>query len=87
MFGRMTRDDILARCEQASLPFAPIARPEDLFDDPAAQCRQQPGVGHDVSMARRPTLPRLPLRFLATMPWHCARKSALKWPTHTRNPV
>lgn len=26
--------DIMQRCEEAGIPFAPIARPEDLFDDP-----------------------------------------------------
>lgn len=29
-----TEKDIIARCEAAEIPFAPIARPEDLFDDP-----------------------------------------------------
>ena len=29
-----TQKDIIARCEAAEIPFAPIARPEDLFDDP-----------------------------------------------------
>ncbi|MCO5199600.1 MAG: CoA transferase [Anaerolineae bacterium] len=62
MFGRMTRDDILARCEQASLPFAPIARPEDLFDDP------QLNAGNSLLATTFPDgtqakLPRLPLRF------------------------
>jgi crotonobetainyl-CoA:carnitine CoA-transferase CaiB-like acyl-CoA transferase len=33
MFRQMTLADVLARCEQANVPFAPIARPEDLFDD------------------------------------------------------
>lgn len=34
MFGKMSKQDILERCAQAGIPFAPIARPEDLFDDP-----------------------------------------------------
>lgn len=29
-----TKAEIVRRCEEASIPFAPIARPEDLFDDP-----------------------------------------------------
>lgn len=34
LFASMTMEQAVAVCEQASIPFAPIARPEDLFDDP-----------------------------------------------------
>jgi crotonobetainyl-CoA:carnitine CoA-transferase CaiB-like acyl-CoA transferase len=34
LFSRMTKGDLMARFEALGLPFAPIARPEDLFDDP-----------------------------------------------------
>ena len=34
MFRKMNKDDILERCAQAGIPFAPIAHPEDLFEDP-----------------------------------------------------
>ena len=33
---------MLERCERAGVPFAPIARPEDLFDDP--QLNQPKGL-------------------------------------------
>lgn len=33
LFGAMTRAELVARLETLGLPFAPIARPEDLFDD------------------------------------------------------
>lgn len=33
MIGGMTQADVLERCERAGVPFSPIARPEDLFDD------------------------------------------------------
>lgn len=33
-FGAMPLQDLVARCEQAGIPFSPIAHPEDLFDDP-----------------------------------------------------
>ena len=33
-FASMTRDDLMAQLESSGLPFAPIARPQDLFDDP-----------------------------------------------------
>ena len=34
LFAGLTQDQAVALCEQARVPFAPIARPEDLFDDP-----------------------------------------------------
>jgi crotonobetainyl-CoA:carnitine CoA-transferase CaiB-like acyl-CoA transferase len=34
IFVRMTKQEVMARCEALGLPFAPIAKPEDLFDDP-----------------------------------------------------
>ena len=33
-FSAMTKADLMAACERAGLPFAPITKPEDLFDDP-----------------------------------------------------
>jgi len=32
--ARFTRDELIARLDGTGLPFAPICRPEDLFDDP-----------------------------------------------------
>jgi crotonobetainyl-CoA:carnitine CoA-transferase CaiB-like acyl-CoA transferase len=29
-----SKSEIIQKCEQAEIPVAPIARPEDLFDDP-----------------------------------------------------
>lgn len=34
MIGAMTRDEVVAKLEGTGLPFAPIGRPEDMFDDP-----------------------------------------------------
>ncbi|MBM3342668.1 MAG: CoA transferase [Betaproteobacteria bacterium] len=34
MFGQMSRAELMAKCDELGLPFAPIAKPEDLFDDP-----------------------------------------------------
>ncbi len=34
MFAQMSRAEILERCEKVGLPHAPIARPQDMFDDP-----------------------------------------------------
>jgi crotonobetainyl-CoA:carnitine CoA-transferase CaiB-like acyl-CoA transferase len=30
----MTKQELMDKCESMGLPFAPIAKPEDLFDDP-----------------------------------------------------
>ena len=34
IFSRMSKQDLMAKCDELGLPFAPIAKPEDLFDDP-----------------------------------------------------
>jgi crotonobetainyl-CoA:carnitine CoA-transferase CaiB-like acyl-CoA transferase len=34
LFGSMTRDELMADCDRIGLPFAPITKPHDLFDDP-----------------------------------------------------
>lgn len=34
LIGAMTRDEVIARLDGSGLPFAPIGRPEDMFDDP-----------------------------------------------------
>jgi len=33
MVKPLAKEDVLARCEQANLPFSPISRPEDMFTD------------------------------------------------------
>jgi crotonobetainyl-CoA:carnitine CoA-transferase CaiB-like acyl-CoA transferase len=33
-FAQLTKAELMAACERAGLPFAPITRPEQLFDDP-----------------------------------------------------
>ncbi|SFB30267.1 Crotonobetainyl-CoA:carnitine CoA-transferase CaiB [Rhizobium sp. NFR07] len=59
IFSALTLKDALARCEEIGLPFAPIAKPQDLFDDPHVS---QPGGTVDVVLpngtaTRVPTLP------------------------------
>ncbi|MGH8703139.1 MAG: CaiB/BaiF CoA transferase family protein [Burkholderiales bacterium] len=34
IFATMSKQELMDKCEALGLPFAPIARPEDLFDDP-----------------------------------------------------
>jgi len=57
-----TKMDIVARCEAAGIPFAPIAKPEDLFTDP------QMTQGHNLVEVQLPdgrttTLPNFPLNY------------------------
>jgi crotonobetainyl-CoA:carnitine CoA-transferase CaiB-like acyl-CoA transferase len=60
MFAHMTRDEIIARLDGSGLPFAPIGRPEDLFDDPHLQASGglQPVTLPD---GRETVLPALPV--------------------------
>ena len=34
IFSKMRKQELMAKCDELGLPFAPIAKPEDLFDDP-----------------------------------------------------
>jgi len=34
LFGAMSRDELMQTCEKIGLPFAPIIKPHELFDDP-----------------------------------------------------
>jgi crotonobetainyl-CoA:carnitine CoA-transferase CaiB-like acyl-CoA transferase len=34
LFAKMGKQELMDECERLGLPFAPIAKPEDLFDDP-----------------------------------------------------
>ena len=60
IFATLPLSEIVRRCQEAGIPFSPIARPEDLFDDP------QLVEGGSLAMTtlpdgRRVPLPRLPL--------------------------
>ena len=60
LIGGFSRADVIARCEQADIPFAPIARTEDLFDDP----QLNGGAGlleTQLDATTRAKLPRTPL--------------------------
>lgn len=59
LFQKLTLAEALRKCESIGLPFAPITKPEDLFDDPHLN---QPGGLLDVTLpdgrpARVPSLP------------------------------
>lgn len=61
-FKTMTQADLMAKLETSGLPFAPIARPEDLFDD--AHLNAAGGLlDIDLPDGTHARLPALPLEF------------------------
>jgi crotonobetainyl-CoA:carnitine CoA-transferase CaiB-like acyl-CoA transferase len=42
--AQLSKQDVMAMCEQAGLPFSPIQRPQDLFEDP--HLNQSGGLAH-----------------------------------------
>ena len=60
VFGKLTRDEIARICEGAAVGYAPITRPDELFDDPQLK---QPGAMVEVTLAdgRIMPIPALPL--------------------------
>ena len=55
-----SKSEIIAKCEQADIPVAPIARPEDLFDDP--QLNQGGSLFETIIQGNIKTkLPKIPL--------------------------
>jgi crotonobetainyl-CoA:carnitine CoA-transferase CaiB-like acyl-CoA transferase len=60
LLATFTRAEISAICEQARLPFAPITRPEEMFDDPHLK---SPGAMIEVTLpdGRTSPVPALPL--------------------------
>ncbi|HRK25219.1 MAG TPA: CaiB/BaiF CoA-transferase family protein [Beijerinckiaceae bacterium] len=60
LFAGLDRATILQKCEAIRLPFAPIMRPQDLFDDPHLN---HPGAMIDITLmdGRSARVPALPL--------------------------
>lgn len=67
MFAELSRSAILETCERIGLPFAPINRPEDMFDDPHLK---HPGAMVEITVApgRKALVPSLPLEFDGVRP-------------------
>lgn len=61
MMKTLKKEEIIARCEEAGIPFAPIARPEDLFDDP--QLNNGRGLVETDLGKVKAKLPTLPLEY------------------------
>jgi crotonobetainyl-CoA:carnitine CoA-transferase CaiB-like acyl-CoA transferase len=61
IFSRKSKEEIIGLCERAGMPFAPIARPEDLFEDPQLN---EGGSVVETTLpdGGRTKLPRIPVR-------------------------
>ncbi|MEE4349061.1 MAG: CaiB/BaiF CoA-transferase family protein [Pacificimonas sp.] len=58
LIGDMTRDEVIAKLDGTGLPFAPIGKPEELFDDPQlAKGGMEPVTLADGTDTRLPTIP------------------------------
>lgn len=59
MFGSISKTEVLQRCEAAGIPFAPVAQPEDLLNDPHLNANDSLLVATlpDGSQMRLPRLP------------------------------
>ena len=59
--GKLSKADLMALAEEAGIPFAPVARPQDLFDDP--QLNQSGSLATTtVPGGGVAKLPKIPLR-------------------------
>ena len=66
-FTELTKTDLMDTLQTAGLPFAPIARPEDLFDDP--HLVQSGGlINLTLPDGKETNLPALPIEFDANRP-------------------
>lgn len=65
LFGGLSMEEAVSVCERARIPFAPIARPEDLFEDP--HLRATGGLmPTTLPNGVRTALPRLPIHVTDT---------------------
>jgi crotonobetainyl-CoA:carnitine CoA-transferase CaiB-like acyl-CoA transferase len=61
MFKEMSTEDVIAGCEKSVIPFAPIRKPDELFDDP--HLNESGGfVETALPTGKKAKLPKIPLR-------------------------
>jgi len=61
VFGRLSRTEVVRLCDEARIPFAPVAKPIDLFEDP--HLNQSGGLVETTFPGGiRTKMPKLPLR-------------------------
>ena len=62
MIGQYTKQEIIDICDQAGICFAPIARPEDLFDDPQLNQGDFGLLETTFPTGEKTKMPRLPVQ-------------------------
>jgi crotonobetainyl-CoA:carnitine CoA-transferase CaiB-like acyl-CoA transferase len=67
LMAGFTKAEIMARCEQASIPYAPVARTADLFEDPHLAASHGL-VEVEFAGGIRTKLPRLPIELAGARP-------------------
>ena len=61
MFVQIPTDEVLKKCDEAVIPFAPIRRPDELFDDP--HLNESGGLAETVlPNGEKTKLPKIPVR-------------------------
>ena len=60
-FKQLTTVEVIAGCEKSIIPFAPIRRPDELFDDPHLN-RSGGLVETELPGGKKAKLPKMPLR-------------------------
>ena len=61
VFKTLTQEELFKLCEEAGIPFSPVAKPEDLFEDP--QLNEGGGLlKTTLAGGIKTKLPRIPLR-------------------------
>ena len=81
LLGGFTKADIIGRCEQASIPYAPVARTADLFDDPHLNASAGL-VAATLPGGIAAKLPRLPIELAGMRPG--LYRQAPRFGEHTR---
>jgi crotonobetainyl-CoA:carnitine CoA-transferase CaiB-like acyl-CoA transferase len=61
LMAGLTRAQVIERCERVGIPVAPIATPEDLFDDPHLRCSDGL-VETELLPGQRAAMPRIPVQ-------------------------
>jgi crotonobetainyl-CoA:carnitine CoA-transferase CaiB-like acyl-CoA transferase len=63
MIKQFTKEEIINICDTAGICFAPIARPEDLFDDPQLNQGDYGLLETEFPNGEKTKMPRIPLQF------------------------
>jgi crotonobetainyl-CoA:carnitine CoA-transferase CaiB-like acyl-CoA transferase len=63
LIKQFTKEEVIKICDTAGICFAPIARPEDLFDDPQLNQGDYGLLDTEFPGGQKTKMPRLPLQF------------------------